>query len=437
MKIVILFCIILISWNIIKNTGLKRFLWLMGGVLFIPSIVGVIASFSAHSIFIISYIVSQFRYKKIKKNIEDYPFKNISLIILIICMLIGLFDDRIPMISKFSRGLIEFITTYLCMFVGYTSINKKDDLEKILNGLVSILFIISIYGLISAVSKSNPIYDMFSIIYTNEVGIWSHVQDRGYRVCSFMDNSIVYGAVMGFFSLFISLYWHPQKKYTKYILLILLLLNVIVANSRTGLVSTALLFALYYLIRYGISFLTIKYIVASIFVCALLYNIPFFQSILNSGIDLVLTGGENTHGGSNMELKEGQLEASLFYFHKAPYFGNGFAYFNEVLGNKDSFYYDPALFGLEGYGYKLLVEDGIFMMIAVTFFFLSLLIFCLKNRSRFPTSSSFVIASTSSFLFFIFATGTYGSVFIFYFLILGLILKYMRSYDVFNIDTRI
>ena len=107
-----------------------------------------------------------------------------------------------------------------------------------------------------------------------------------------------------------------------------------------------------------------------------------------------------------------------------PYFGSGFNYFREVIVLKDAAA-SEALAGLEGYGYKLLVEEGIFMIIAVSWLFLSILWYFLKRLSV-KQYSSMGVAWTLSFLFFIISTGTYGGVFTICMIFIGMLLKYVQ-----------
>ena len=60
------------------------------------------------------------------------------------------------------------------------------------------------------------------------------------------------------------------------------------------------------------------------------FNIEPFKNMIDLMSDLVLTGGANA-GGSTTELKELQWVASMYYYVQAPWFGNGLAYFGEVI----------------------------------------------------------------------------------------------------------
>ena len=168
-----------------------------------------------------------------------------------------------------------------------------------------------------------------------------------------------------------------------------------------------------------------------------MYNqFGFIRPMMDSAIDLVTTGGVNTQG-STTDLKVQQWEVSLLSFYDAPFFGHGLSYFNEVMGNKDSFVYNPLIAGMEGYQYKLLIEQGGFMIIAVIIFYIQLLAIFFKKRIYSQTISYTGIACTISFLFFICATGVYGSAFLHFGIYIGILLRCVYDKRFFNSHTSV
>lgn len=125
-----------------------------------------------------------------------------------------------------------------------------------------------------------------------------------------------------------------------------------------------------------------------------------------------------------MNTKTLQQEAALLFFYNAPFFGNGFNYFDEVIKTGQIYSYNDELAGMEGFGYMLLVEQGIFMIIANIIFFTQLLFFFWKKKKRQPIAN-LLISILASFLFFILLAGTYGNVMTYYFLYFGICIKYL------------
>lgn len=265
---------------------------------------------------------------------------------------------------------------------------------------------------------------MLHMAFGNEIGIWSEVQTRGYRVFSTLSNPIVYGYVMFLAATYLYLQRKCINKLTYYALLLMIVLNAFLANSRTGLAAGALLIAVYALMEYRFSYRIIGFLASIVILFAVLYQyVPFVQNAADSVLDLLSTGGEETEG-STVELKEDQLETSLFFFYLHPWFGNGFNYFGEVISQR----FDTGqigLAGMEGYGYKLLIEEGIFMIIAVAMLFVCLIIFFIK-RLIVRQYAAMGVAWIASFLFFILGTGTYGGIFTIGMLFIGMLLRYVQ-----------
>lgn len=302
------------------------------------------------------------------------------------------------------------------------------------------LVIICVYGLFTFIIQSNPIYDLISNSFSGDLGIWANVQERGYRVCSFLSNPIVYGGVMGMYSLIVLNVWKTNNKLFKYIVFALLLLSVLIANSRTSIFATLVAYILYFLLKNKLSYKNILAAFSAVIIVLIMYNqFGFIRPMMDSAIDLVTTGGVNTQG-STTDLKVQQWEVSLLSFYDAPFFGHGLSYFYEVMGNKDSFVYNPLIAGMEGYQYKLLIEQGGFMIIAVIIFYIQLLAIFFKKRIYSQTISYTGIACTISFLFFICATGVYGSAFLHFGIYIGILLRcvYDKRFSIlipaFNVD---
>lgn len=430
MKTFFLFLTFFACYKIIMTKSANRALWFLGSLLFLSDNIGILESFNSHFLFVISFFISQIRHKELRPYYKSYPLFKISIFIFIVYLLIGILDQRIPPISRISRPIKEFFLSYTAFYIGFYLVKSHSELRKVLNNLSTMLFIVCIYGIITFVLQNNPWYDLLTSAFGGKEGIWSNVQERGYRVCSFLSNPIVYGGVMGLYSLIFLNAWKPKNKVWKIAVITLLLLSVIIANSRTGMFTTLAAYVTFYLLKNKLSYKNIALalfgIIAIYFVY---YNFSFATPIIDSAIDLVVTGGKNT-AGSSIDLKEQQWIASLAYFYSAPFFGNGFAYFSEVIGNENSALQNTLLAGMEGYQYKLLIENGIVLIITITIFYIQLCWLFLKNRNS--NLAYLGIASTLTFLFFICSTGTYGSTFLHFGTYIGLILRCVYDKKILN-----
>ena len=424
MKALFIVFILLCVIKIIANKGVPRFLWLIGGILYLHDI-KVIGPFGIHQILIYAFLLSLLREKGIKRKFISYPLTGISLLLFVIHLLVGLMDERINLVSSINRPIATFSETYLCFFLGYVSLDKFSDMRFFIQKLILLLVPILIWGLITFVLQANPYYDLITLTMSGQVGIWSGLQLRGYRVCSFLSNPIVYGAVMGAMWLVLFIFWNPKSKILKNFVHILFLINILLSNSRTGIVTTVLLAVIYFTFLYNVN---LKKLLKVGVICLLLftvaYSIPPLQRSIDHTYDLYVTGGDNV-AGSNMELKETQLYASTVWFLEKPLFGHGFGFFDEELGGYD----EGGIAGMEGYVYELLIEQGVIMIIGVCIFVCLFLLYCVEARS-YKVLKCLCASLFISLFFFICATGRFGNVFEYYALIIGLVLKLIQMSSV-------
>lgn len=422
--ILILFAVMM---AIMFTKGMRRFTWLTVGVFFLNDSIGFL-SFSSYTIFLVAFFLSLLFHNELGRDWRSFPFKKLLIIILIIHILVVQFDERsFAPFTYLSRVFNNFVPRFLALFVGYAAISSLKQWKQSVKPLLCVFFIMCMYGFFTFIIQNNPYDDIIHMAFAGELGIWSEVQIRGYRVFSTLSNPIVYGYVM----FVVATYFYLQKKYINreiyYILMLLTILNAFLANSRTGIVAGALLLVVYAIVEYRFSYRIIGYVASLVVLFAILYKyVPFVQNAANTVSDIFVEGGGKT-GGSNIELKETQFEASMLFFLVHPYFGNGFYYFQEVIAKRYELGGNGGLglWGLEGYGYKLLVEEGIFMISAVTILFVSMIAYFLKRLSV-RQYASMGVAWIVSFLFFIMGTGTYGGIFTIGMLFIGMLLKYVQ-----------
>lgn len=437
MRIVFIIVTLLLAFFIYRNTGVRRFIYFLAGLCFVSMNVVVIPGtpLTSHNIFMVAYVISLLRHNELKKELKAFPFLGIFVVLLVVNLCIGFFDNRLDIVSKIIRSIVNFLNTVFCLFVGYTSIKSLKDWNEILSKSIWIFVLMGCYGLFTWVLQSNPIYDSVNASF-NAVEMWADVQERGYRVLSTMNNPIAYGAVMGMATLYLFANQQNIKRRVFWIVFFLLLLNVLFTYSRSAIAGMLIGFVVFAFLKYRISIkLFVLFIVCSFLVLIAYATIPSIQHVVDLMADVVLTGGQNAQG-SNIELKDLQLEVSIFYFLQSPFWGNGFRFFQEELVSGNIASYDGSLAGLEGYLFAILVENGIFMLIAMVTFFIQLLYFTLK-RARYNEVACFSASLIVFFMFFIYITGTYGNVFLYFMSFIGLSIKYLQLYDVLYFNSRL
>ena len=401
---------------IIINRGEKRTKIFLFSSFFMPASFG-----TAHILLPVSFLISLWRSGDLKHEIKTFPLKNISIVILLIYFLVALGDNRISIPESIIRPITYFIKTYLYLFVGYTLVKSEKNWNRTARTLLQIFSIFAIYGVVTWILQTNPWYDFTSQVYGQET-VWGE-SDRGYRTTSFLNNAIAYGIVMVTGTFTIWLYYQKYANRRNLILLVIIVANIFLANSRTGIVSFALAIVLYIILYNGLSGRTIlSFMGVCIALVVAYFSMDFIRPVMDSVIDLITTGGNNTKG-SNMELRNDQLATSLIYFREAPFLGHGIYYYSETIFPRLGSF--SGLAGLEGYGFRLLIEMGGFMIVAFIVYVIRFVHTAIKGRKINKQWSSVVIAQFIAFVFYLMATGDYGNVFEYCFILIGINLKYL------------
>lgn len=418
MKIVFATVVLLLCALIVCYRGERRSNIFLLATFFIPNLFG-----TAHILFPIAYLVSMQMKGELKDEFKTFPFRNISVAILVIYVLICMFNDPISIANTVVKPVRYFISTYLNLFVGYCLLKQRYSWVSLSKTLLIIFSLYAIYGICTFVMQGNPYYDFVVSVYGEggSVGMWSEVQDRGYRVNSFLSNPIAYGLVMALAAMSLWVYYLRSKSRMVLALLCLIAFNVVLSNSRSSFSAFAIGVIIYAVLYYGVSRkMLVAILCACVVVNILYYNVENVASMIDSVVDIWQTGGDSMEG-SNMELKKEQLAVSLLYFQESPIWGHGIGYFRDVI--QERYGTQSGLAGLEGYEYRMLVELGLVMIVAFVVFVIRFIIVVARQRKHVPLLSCIILGQFAAFMFFLMATGDYGNVFEYAFILIGINLK--------------
>lgn len=427
-----LFSPLLVIAMIIMQTGVQRAVWLATGIFFFQGIIGDCSG--QYTLYLTAFVISLCVHGEIRQEWEAFPFKKELIVLFILHIAVTVTDQRVnhaPLEMCF-RIFKYFIPRYMALFVGFAAFQRLGDWRRMVKPLSVILAVMGLYGVVTWVLQANPYDDALHMAFQGKTGIWNGVQSRGYRVFSTLTNPILYGYVMCIMASLIYL-WKRQMNTVLWTgLLALTLFNVFLANSRTGIVAGLILVCVFLLSKYRLSFRTYCSIALCTVALAVSYFcVPMVRQVLDSTIDIFTSGGSHTRG-STLDLKFDQLRASLYFFHKHPFFGNGFNYFWETI-RMEHVAYEGNLAGLEGFGYKLLIEEGIFMITAVIILFFNLFRFFWSRRYVCDYAHA-GMAWTLSFLFFLLVAPN-GGVFTIGMVFIGMLMKLIRRYEILYINT--
>lgn len=170
-------------------------------------------------------------------------------------------------------------------------------------------------------------------------------------------NNIIYGAFIASLANAYNLSHHGKKLKYVTIFTFLALFVVILANSRTVLISSLIiLFPVFVLSKQSIKYVTISVLILFIAAPFLLQYIANITSVFAS------SHSSQAIEGSSFDMRLEQLAASYLLFIKSPIFGNGFQSVNYFLSDEGGMAY--VLRGAESIWFVLLIERGILGLIA-------------------------------------------------------------------------
>lgn len=427
-----LFPPLLVVAGILLQTGTQRAVWLATGLFFFQGIIG--GGSGQYTLYLTAFILSLWTHGEIRQEWKAFPFKKELAVLFILHVAVAAMDPRgiHNPLEVCLRTFKYFIPRYAALFVGFAAFRRLGDWLGMVRPLSLMLAVVGLYGVATWVLQANPYDDALHMAFEGRKGIWADVESRGYRVFSTLTNPIVYGYVMCI-AASLTYLWKRQMNTVLWTgLLALALFNVFLANSRTGVVAGLILVGVFLLSKYRLSYR----MYCSIALCAVVlavsyYCIPVVRHVTDSTVDIFTSGGVHTRG-STVELKFDQLAASLYLFYKHPFFGNGFNYFWEAI-RMEHVAYRGNLAGLEGFGYKLLVEEGIFMIIAVAVLFFNLSRYFWTRRYSGDYAHA-GMAWTLSFLAFMLFTGTHDGIFTIGMVFIGMLAKLIRRYEVLHMN---
>ncbi len=420
----------------------NRYLWFMAGLLFIPdhfplyNLLSTTSSrfftFSLLVIFIFKNNVS------LIQKIKYFPFKYSWSLVLIGFIITCIFDERLNLsVPKIiNRGFGFFLDNFFMFLLCFYLIRTMDELLEVYRKMLLLFAVLAIYGIYNIITKDNFYLTLISKTYgVRDIGqVYMSARDGRFRISSFTWHPIYYGFVlsMGVLMSLLPLIIKRDKFSTKRVYLWILLgiiVNILFVNSRTPLF--ALVGGLIIFILFGLNINEKLRIVFNglIILGIISTTVPKFSSFVSDSFDTFSSKGSKLEG-SSVEMRNRQLNASLFVFYQNPVFGNGIYYITENMGFSsqiEKITSDSDFAGFESYMYKMLIEQGIIGIVTQTIFIIAILIYLLRNiigcRNKFRKQFAILnIAMLCCFLLFIFGTGDLGTFKIF-FAILGINIK--------------
>ena len=347
--------------------------------------------------------------KKFLKHIDNKPQWPLmfSFILLIISESISALLDDYNVISI----PLKICRNYAFAFILYYIIQTKDDFKLLIKSLMVYICLLMIncfaelcgHNFIGEILQSNMMKTAF-FVDTIDYGT------RGLRLHSFLPHAICFGNVCAIFiAVLFFLYSENYQKKKCFYCIILLIIGIVLSNSRTPVVALFL-----YIIPVLYKYMKFKMKVA-LFILALTIIYVFSEKILQT-LDGMFVVGSEYATGSSMTMRLEQLEATLDIAKNTLWFGLGFNY------NLDD--YVSELRGAESVWFNLLIYGGIFSVISEVLMFLQ----SIFNTTKFKSYNNILWISIG---YFFQQSSTYNSGlndFLFYFSII-IIMSYDFLYN--------
>lgn len=392
MYILLVLTYLLFTYLIFQNTGEKRLMYLLLGFFMLPGNINIIANsmFMGYMLYVTAFIASMAVHNEFKtRNISSCPvFPQLGLV-LVSCVLIGLFDERMGPATGMWRSVQYFMKTFLLFVFGWISLNGKNTAadfnrannKNIFVKILPVTLVITMYGLMTAMTKSNPILDAVGL--EDRFLFEDDESYRAFRVTGANVSSSVYGltcAVLFMCCCFLT----KKRNVILYVALGLLFVNCFLSATRAAMIPFIVGLIFFIFRRKGLKKGIKRLSVTAALIALLLPIIPqgvkeYSSQVVASIEDVVLpsgTGGEKFQG-SSIEKRDMQIAASMAYLEKKPWFGHGISYAKEVIlkGEKDD-----ELLGMESYLCFIGIELGLVYAVAIVIFFIACMVYFMKNR---------------------------------------------------------
>jgi hypothetical protein len=423
------------AFQITRQKGHKKLYWFFAGILFVPhsiTLFHVPVSITFQRLMIYSLLFSTIREKDFSKSLVKMPVFASLVFLFCMSMLTGLFDSRIELFQKFYRPITYFFESFFPIALSYYHITKDEDVISVFKKCLVFLGIFGIYGIANYITKSNEYYNMledaFNISnYAN--ANMDLLKDQRFRVSSFAFHAIYYGLLLAL-NILMSLYLYfnniKRNKLLHFAILGLLLLNIVLVNSRTPLLALVGGFMMLFLFGMNLKYKIQTMVLGSVMLFGLVLSMSQFSEIITATLG-IFKSNDTQVTGSSIDMRERQLKASYKLFKMSPVSGNGYNYITETLGyssDPEQNMADDDLEGLESYAYRLLIEQGCAGILGNFVLFFSLGFYFFRGTFSRKTKhiAAMGLAMLITFLLFIFGTGDLGS-FPFFMSIIGVALK--------------
>lgn len=341
------------------------------------------------------YFFTKFLSNNKYRSSEPFFFKRPFVLLSLSYLISGLLAISFVSFSGITTTLNFVITKAIKVYMLWNLITGKEDIIRIVRHYMIVFSLIFVYGVFEYLTQSNPImtfeYSMIPEQYAESklfVSDMDGLRGGRTRLQSLLSIHIEYGVsaiLFLFFVLKISKYKFTHiSDVKKWGYVVASFLCLYFSNSKTPLVVLPIFILPFLKGRRVVAFCVVS-ITLLLFFHSQIAEYVYANLIDPDAFDINNT---DMSKGSSLYMRVIQLQVSINAFLQAPLFGNGLRYASAVLANKD-----PLIFGAESVWFKLLIEQGLFGLIAYCYMIYSFI----KTSFTRTDSRSFLLFYTLGF----------------------------------------
>lgn len=357
---------------IIALTFHKKELGLYVTTIFSPGLLSISVPGVGTTYFVLSVFFFVLCISELERFFKNHSPFRIVIVLMVIAWAMSAVIAKDKHYYGFFIWLMEFAVIPICCWVSLKKTEK--NVELFIKVAKIICYIVVIYSFMEVTTRQNLYVDV-CVAEKIFQGHFIDVLRFGLKRCQafFSWHETLGGFCMvtgAFFQcLFLANNAQDKKNHTYLRLALLLYVTGFLTGSRSSIL--AIVIALFPILFKKKKYLLIVPLVLVLLVIAMP---EYFQEILDSFTDT------QSVSGSNSEMREGQLELSIWYLSKASnvWFGQGFSFAdNNVVG------VEAAMAGAESIWFRTIIDQGILGVISVAYTFLYSIYKCFRMDKRF------------------------------------------------------
>lgn len=345
---------------------------------------------SVRNICILCFCLSELRYLKSDFGILKRTIVGKTLLIVLISHVISYFSS--PHLFGNAAGtkdlIVEIVSCDFLIAYSYLSFRKRKDLGLFYKVLFGCLVILTFFAIVNFLFMRADFVNYAAQNSRIEMGNIGDKYSDGegrFRVQAMFTNPFDYGYLC-LVCLGLELYAFLrkiQKKKYSYIAFFCCLFGIFTCGCRTVIVCFFIGLLCLLLLLFSKNYKKISYAILGVFVLLLLYNtVPVIQNKIDMTFTAFTDKKGDKVGGSNLNMRQQQINAVFFHIKDNLLLGRGVGYFRNDLGFDGTLasIKDGRLMALEGVYMVYLLERGFVGLSLWILYYLILLLKFYKMR---------------------------------------------------------